>query len=243
MQNAVIVAAARTAVGRAPRGSLRTTRPDDMAAVVLRALVDRAGIQPELVEDVALGCAFPEAEQGMNVGRIAVMRAGFPDTVTGQTINRFCSSGLQTIASAAQQIMSGMGDSLIAGGVESMSMVPMIGNRFSANPTLALEHPAVYIGMGLTAENVARKHEVSRQEQDAYALRSHRRAAAAQDEGRFADEVVPLQIQIRTGHGGDVLEESFEFDKDEGIRRGTSAKALAPAPSCLSRQRVHYCRK
>ena len=226
MRNAVIVAAARTAVGKAPKGSLRTTRPDDMAAEVIKAVVARAGIEAGEVEDVLLGCAFPEAEQGMNVARIAAMRAGMPETVCGQTVNRFCSSGLQTIASAAQQIMAGMGDVIIAGGVESMSHVPMIGNKFVANPTLAAEHPGVYIGMGLTAENVASQYGVSRDDQDAFALRSHQRAAAAQDAGKFADEIVPLDIAMKLGAGAGVNEMNFVFDQDEGIRRDTSLAAL-----------------
>ncbi len=227
MQNAVIVSAVRTAVGRAPRGSLRTMRPDDMAATVIKTVVARAGIDASEIEDVNLGCAFPEAEQGMNVARIAALRAGLPETVCGQTTNRFCSSGLQTIASAAQQIMAGMGNSIIAGGVESMSMVPMIGNKFVANPTLAEAYPAVYISMGLTAENVARQYEVSRAEQDTFALRSHQRAAAAQTTGKFADEIVPLHVEIKAGSGSTVQETSFTFDQDEGIRRDTSAEALA----------------
>lgn len=227
MRNAVIVSAARTAVGKAPRGSLRTTRPDDMAATVIKAVIERAGIEAGDVEDVILGCAFPEAEQGMNMARIALLRAGLPETVCGQTVNRFCSSGLQTIATAAQQIMAGMGDVLIAGGAESLSMVPMIGNKFSANPVLAEEYPGVYIGMGLTAENVARQYEISREEADAFALRSHQRAAAAQDAGKFAEEVVPLQVTIKTGNGSKVQESSYTFDKDEGIRRDTSADGLA----------------
>ncbi len=187
----------------------------------------RAGIDGSEVEDVNLGCAFPEAEQGMNVARIAALRAGLPETVCGQTTNRFCSSGLQTIASAAQQIMAGMGEAIIAGGVESMSMVPMVGNKFVANPTLAEEYPGVYIGMGLTAENVARQYDVSRAEQDAFALRSHQRAAAAQSSGKFADEIVPLQVTIKAGTGATVEETSFTFDQDEGIRRDTSSDALA----------------
>ncbi len=227
MGNAVIVAAARTAVGKAPRGSLHTVRPDDMAAAVIQAVIQRAGIDPEEVEDVILGCAFPEAEQGMNVARIAVLRAGLPETVAGQTVNRFCSSGLQTIATAAQQIMAGMGDVIIAGGVESMSMVPMIGHKFMANPTLAQEHPGVYLGMGLTAENLARKYGISREDQDAFALRSHRRAAAAQDAGKFDAEIVPLPVTVRVGVGSQVEESHFIFDRDEGIRRDTSAEALA----------------
>ncbi len=227
MRNAVIVSAARTAVGKAPRGSLRTLRPDDMAAEVFKAVIERAGIEPGEVEDIALGCAFPEAEQGMNVARIAAMRAGLPDSVCGQTVNRFCSSGLQTVAAAAQQIMAGMGDVIIAGGVESMSRVPMVGNKFVANPSLALEHPGVYIGMGLTGENVARQYEVSREEQDAFALRSHQRAAAAQDAGKFAAEIVPLNVCLKSGSGSSVKETSYIFDQDEGIRRDSSAEGLA----------------
>jgi len=227
MQNAVIVAAVRTAVGRAPRGSLRTMRPDDMAATVIKMVIARAGIDASEIEDVNLGCAFPEAEQGMNVARIAALRAGLPETVCGQTTNRFCSSGLQTIASASQQIMAGMGESIIAGGVESMSMVPMVGNKFVANLALAEEYPGVYIGRGMTAENVARQYEVSREEQDAFALRSHQRAAAAQAKGKFVDEIVPLSVTLKTGSGSTVQESSFTFDQDEGIRRDTSADALA----------------
>ena len=227
MRNAVIVAAARTAVGKAPRGRLRTTRPDDMAADMIKAVVERAGVEPHLVEDVVLGCAFPEAEQGMNVARIALLRAGLPETVCGQTVNRFCSSGLQTIATAAQQIMAGMGDVIIAGGAESMSMVPMVGNKFTANPVLAEEYPGVYIGMGLTAENVAREYGISRADADAFALRSHQRAAAAQDAGRFDAEIAPVQVTLKTGNGADVEAQTFQFARDEGVRRDTSAEALA----------------
>jgi len=227
MQNAVIVAAARTAVGKAPKGTLRTTRPDDLAAVVIKAVIDRAGIEAKEVEDIALGCAFPEAEQGMNMARIAALRAGLPESVCGQTINRFCSSGLQTVATAAMQIMAGMGESIIAGGAESMSMVPMIGNKFVANPTLAEEYPGAYVGMGLTAENVARQYEVSREEQDAFALRSHQRAAAAQDSGKFGDEIVPVPVSAKLGEGSTVKTLQLTFDQDEGIRRDSSADALA----------------
>ena len=227
MRNAVIVAAARTAVGKAPKGTLRAVRADDMAAAVVQAIVERSGIDPAAVEDLVLGCAFPEAEQGMNVARIVALRAGLPDSVCGQTVNRFCSSGLQTIATAAQQIMAGMGDVIIAGGVESMSSVPMIGNKFVANPTLAEQYPGVYLGMGLTAENVARKYGVSREDQDAFALRSHQRAAAAQAEGRFSSQIVPLQVDLALGNGSSVQERSFVFDTDEGVRRDTSMEALA----------------
>ncbi len=228
MTSAVIVSAARTAVGKAPRGTLRTTRPEDMAAAVIGAVVERApAVDPQEIDDVIMGCAMPEAEQGMNVARIASLRAGLPVEVPAQTVNRFCSSGLQTIALAAQQVMSGMGEAVIAGGVETMSMVPMSSNKFMANPTLAKEHPGVYIGMGLTAENLARQYEVTREEQDAFALRSHKRAAAAQEAGKFDDEIVPLEVEITLGEGGETQTYRTTFDKDEGIRRDSSAEALA----------------
>ncbi len=227
MRNAVIVAAARTAVGKAPKGMLRTTRPDEMAAAVVNAVVERAGIDKNEVEDIVLGCAFPEAEQGMNLARIVALRAGMPVTTAGQTVNRFCSSGLQTIATASQQIMVGMGDVIIAGGVESMSMVPMIGNKFVPNPYLASEYPGVYLGMGLTAENVARQYEITREDQDAFALRSHQRAAAAQAAGKFDAEIVPLEIVMKVGEGSEVKEIRTVFQQDEGVRRDTSLEALA----------------
>lgn len=227
MRNAVIVAAARTAVGKAPKGTLRTTRPDEMAAAVVNAAVERAGIDKNEVEDIVLGCAFPEAEQGMNMARIVALRAGMPVTTAGQTVNRFCSSGLQTIATAAQQIMAGMGDVIIAGGAESMSMVPMIGNKFVPNPYLASEYPGVYLGMGLTAENVARQYEITREDQDAFALRSHQRAAAAQAAGKFDAEIVPLEVVMKVGEGSEVKEIRTVFQQDEGVRRDTSLEALA----------------
>ena len=228
MTSAVIVSAARTAIGKAPRGTLRTTRPEEMAAAAVRAVMERApAVDAAAIDDVILGCAMPEAEQGMNVARIASLRAGFPVEVPAQTVNRFCSSGLQTIALAAQQIMSGMGEAVIAGGVETMSQVPMSSNKFMANPTLAKEHPGVYIGMGQTAENLARQYEVTREEQDAFALRSHQRAAAAQDAGKFDDEIVPLEVEITLGEGGGVQTYRTTFDRDEGIRRDSSVEALA----------------
>lgn len=227
MPNAVIVSAARTAVGKAPRGTLRTARPEDMAAAVIRAVVDRApGLDPKEIEDVILGCAMPEAEQGMNVGRIAALRAGLPVDVPAQTINRFCSSGLQSIALAAQQIMAGMGEVVIAGGVETMSRVPMSSNKFMANPTLAQEYPGVYLGMGLTAENVARQYEISREEQDAFALRSHQRAATAQDGGYFNEQIVPLDVSVTSGEGSDSRTVETVFAADEGIRRDSTIEAL-----------------
>ena len=228
MTSAVIVSAARTAIGKAPRGTLRTTRPEEMAAAAVRAVLERApAVDAADIDDVILGCAMPEAEQGMNVARIASLRAGLPVEVPAQTVNRFCSSGLQTIALAAQQIMSGMGEAVIAGGVETMSQVPMSSNKFMANPTLAKEHPGVYIGMGQTAENLARQYEVTREEQDAFALRSHQRAAAAQDAGKFDDEIVPLEVEITLGEGGSVQTYRTTFDRDEGIRRDSSVEALA----------------
>ncbi|MBX3049956.1 MAG: acetyl-CoA C-acyltransferase [Caldilineaceae bacterium] len=227
MPNAVIVSAARTAVGKAPRGSLRTARPEDMAAAVIAAVVERApGLDPKEIEDVILGCAMPEAEQGMNVGRIAALRAGLPVDVPAQTVNRFCSSGLQSIALAAQQIMAGMGEVVLAGGVETMSRVPMSSNKFMANPTLAQEHPGVYLGMGLTAENVARQYEISREEQDAFSLRSHQAAAAAQDAGYFNDQIVPLNVSVTTGEGSESRTVETVFAADEGIRRDSSIEAL-----------------
>jgi acetyl-CoA acyltransferase len=227
MRNAVIVSAARTAVGKAPKGTLRTLRPDEMAAAVVNAVVERAGIDKHEVEDIVLGCAFPEGEQGMNMARIVALRAGMPVTTAGQTVNRFCSSGLQTIATAAQQIMAGMGDVIIAGGAESMSMVPMIGNKFVPNPYLASEYPGVYLGMGLTAENVAKQYGVSREDQDAFALRSHQRAAAAQAAGKFDAEIVPLEVVVKVGEGSQVKEIRTVFQQDEGVRRDTSMEALA----------------
>ena len=229
MTSAVIVSAARTAIGKAPRGTLRTTRPEEMAAAAIEAVLERApAVDAADIDDVIMGCAMPEAEQGMNVSRIASLRAGLPVEVPAQTVNRFCSSGLQTIALAAQQIMSGMGETVIAGGVETMSQVPMSSNKFMANPTLAKEHPGVYIGMGLTAENLARQYEVTRAEQDAFALRSHQRAAAAQDAGKFDDEIVPLEVEITLGEGGSTQTYKTIFDRDEGIRRvgDSSAEAL-----------------
>lgn len=237
MQDAVIVAAARTAVGKAPRGALRTTRPDDLAAAVVAEAVRRApGLDPAMVEDVILGCAMPEAEQGLNVARIAAQRAGLPDTVSGMTVNRFCSSGLQTIALAAQQVMSGMAEVVIAGGVESMSMVPMTGNKFAPNPYLAVHDPAVYIGMGLTAENVARKYDVSRADQDAFAYRSHMNALRAQQAGLFAAEIVPIEVEQVELNGAGSHARSFSFAQDEGPRADTSPEALAKLKPAFAAQ-------
>jgi acetyl-CoA acyltransferase len=228
MKEAVIVTAVRTPVGKAPRGALRTVRPDDLAATAIRAAVERTpGLEPTQIEDVILGCAMPEAEQGMNVARIATFRAGLGYQVPAQTVNRFCSSGLQAIALGAQQIMSGMGSIIVAGGTESMSMVPMAGNDFAPNPWLAENYPAVYMSMGLTAENLAREFHISRDDADAFAYRSHRRAIAAQDKGLFEKEIVPVEVE-RVVAGVSGPERSVRpFTADEGPRRDTSEEALA----------------
>ena len=224
MNEAVIVAGLRTAVGKAPRGSLRTTRPDDMAAEVIRSLIAKnPQIRPEDVDDVIMGCATPEGESGTNVARIAALRAGLPDSVPAVTVNRFCSSGSQTIAMAAERIMAGMAGTIVAGGTESMSMVRG-NNRFRPNPSLVEERPDVYLSMGLTAENVARKYGVSREEADAFSFRSHQRALAAQEAGRFADDgIVPLEVEITDAKNS----QRFTFDKDEGPRADTTEAALA----------------
>src|SRR3984893_6969810 len=193
MNDAVIVSAVRTAVGKAPSGSLRGTRPDDLGAAVIAEALRRApGLEPREIDDVILGCAMPEGEQGLNVARIASLRAGIPVEASAVTINRFCSSGLQAIAFAAERIICGFASAIVAGGTESMSLVPMTGNKFSPNPTLADVYPDVYLSTGLVAENHARESGISRAEQDGFALRSHQRAVAAIDAGRFADEIVPV---------------------------------------------------
>ena len=228
MKEAVIVSAVRTAVGRAKRGTLANVRPDEMAAAAIKEALNRAdAVQAEDVEDVIMGCAMPEAEQGMNVARISLLRAGLPHTVPGQTINRFCSSGLQTIANAAERIMAGFGTCIIAGGVESMSMIPMTSNKFAPNPWLAENYPEVYVSMGQTAENVAKKYGISRQDQDAFGYRSHRRAIAAQDAGRFKDEIVPLAFEQVVLENGKAVTKQIVFDADEGPRRDTSLEAMA----------------
>jgi acetyl-CoA acyltransferase len=230
MQDAVIVSATRTAVGRAPNGALKTVRPDEMAAAVISETLRRAsGVEPSDVEDVILGCAMPEAEQGLNVARIASLRAGVPVSASAVTINRFCSSGLQAIAYAGERIMCGFANTVVAGGTESMSMVPMGGNKVSPNPALVDSYPDVYLSTGLVAENHARESHISREEQDAFALRSHQRAIAAIDAGRFADEVTPLTYRIvAPGNGnGKPASRELTFAVDEGPRRDTSAQALA----------------
>ena len=230
MQDAVIVAAARTAVGKAPNGSLRTVRPDDMAAAAIGEVLRRApGVQPSEIDDVILGCAMPEAEQGLNVARIASLRAGIPVEASAVTVNRFCSSGLQSIAYAAERVMCGFSRAIVAGGTESMSMVPMGGNKVSPNPTLVDSYPDVYLSTGLVAENHAREHGISREEQDAFALRSHQRALAAIESGRFTEEVVPLTFKTLAPVNGNGRPQAHDvtFSQDEGPRRDTSMAALA----------------
>jgi len=229
MKEAVIVAGARSAVGKAGRGTLRETRPDDFGAAVLKATLDRVpGLDPSAIDDVILGCATPEAEQGTNLARILALRAGLPTTVSGQTVNRFCSSGLQAIAIAAQGIQTGSYEVAVAGGVESMSRLPMGGYNISPNPYLAEHYPQAYIGMGHTAEEVANRFGVSREDQDAFALRSHQFAAAAIDSGRFRAQTVPLEVLLTELDGdGRPRQVKRVFAEDEGVRRETSLEALA----------------
>lgn len=229
MREAVIVTIARTAVGRAKKGSLVQTRADDLGKAVLEAVVERTpGLKKEDAEDVIIGCAMPEGEQGLNFARIMSLYAGFPNTVPALTINRFCSSGLQAIAFAAERIMLGAADVIIAGGVESMSHVPMTGFKVSPNPRIVEEMPEVYISMGHTAENVAERFGVSREDQDRFALRSHQKAAKAIAEGKFKDEIVPIAAKLTAvDDRGKVSTRSFTFDTDESVRPDTTLQALA----------------
>lgn len=228
MKEAVIVSSVRTAIGRAPRGKLRYTRPEYMGSVAVTEAIARAkGLDLAEIEDVILGCSFPEAEQGMNLGRIVALQAGLPDSVPGQTVNRFCSSGLQSIALAAERIMCGFADVIVAGGVESMSMVPMGGNKLAPSPVLAEKHIETYTPMGITAENVAQRYNISREDQDKFGLASQQKAAAATKEGRFKAEIVPMEIVNRSvGPDNKIVEEKFTFDIDEGIR-DTNIEALS----------------
>jgi acetyl-CoA acyltransferase len=229
MRDAVIVSAVRTAVGKAPKGTLRDTRPDEMGAAVIVEAVSRAeGLEKAEVEDVIMGCAMPEAEQGMNVARAAAIRAGLPVETSAMTINRFCSSGLQSIAIAADRIRTGSAEVIVAGGLETMSMIPMGGHIIRPNPYLVEHYPDFYLNMGLATENVARKYEVTREEQDAFALRSHRRAAAAQDEGKFDEEIVPLKVTFEElNEKGRKTTREVTFTRDEGVRRDTDEGSLA----------------
>ncbi len=230
MKDAVIVSAVRTAVGRAPKGTLNVMRPDDMAATAIAEALARApGLEKADIEDVIMGCAMPEGEQGLNVARIASLRAGVPISASAVTVNRFCSSGLQAIAYGAERIMLGQGQVAIGGGTESMSMVPMGGNKVSPNPTLVETYPDVYLSTGLVAENHANRSQISREEQDAFALRSHQRAIAAIESGKFKDEIVPLMVKVvdPATNGGKPKTREITFAVDEGPRRDTSLQALA----------------
>ncbi|MED5016425.1 acetyl-CoA C-acetyltransferase [Paenibacillus chibensis] len=228
MREAVIVSMARTAIGRAKKGSLAQTRADDLGKAVLEAVIDRApGLNKEDVEDIIIGCAMPEGEQGLNFARIMSLYAGFPVTVPALTINRFCSSGLQAIAFAAERVMLGSAEVVIAGGVESMSHVPMTGFKVSPNPKLVADMPEVYMGMGHTAEEVAERFGISREDQDRFAARSHEKAAKAIAEGKFTDEIIPVQVELKTvDDKGKVQAKSFTFQMDEGVRADTTPEVL-----------------
>lgn len=227
MREAVIVAGARTPVGRAKKGSLANVRPDDLGALVVKETLRRAGNYEGNIDDLIIGCAMPEAEQGLNMARNIGALAGLSYEVPAMTINRFCSSGLQTIATGAEKIMLGHADTIIAGGAESMSMVPMTGHVMRPNARLAETAPEYYMGMGHTAEAVARKYGITREEQDSFAVRSHQRAAKALQEGKFADETVPVDVTLRSiGADHKLVEKSFQFTQDEGVRPGTTIEVL-----------------
>ena len=227
MREAVIVAGARTPIGRSKKGTLANTRPDDFGAVVVKETLKRAGYEGP-IDDLIMGCAMPEAEQGMNVARLVGALAGLPDSTPAITVNRFCSSGLQTIAYAAERIMLGHSKAIIAGGTESMSMIPMTGNTVRLNPKLAEDAPQYYISMGHTAEEVANRYGVSREDQDAFAVRSHELAEKAIKEGKFKDEIVPVEvIEYYVDENNKLQEKKRVFDTDEGVRPGTTVETLA----------------
>ncbi|MGE0452999.1 MAG: acetyl-CoA C-acyltransferase [Vicinamibacteria bacterium] len=233
MREAVIVSAVRTAVGKAGKGTLRNVRPDDMAAAAITAALGRVpAVEAGMVEDVVLGCAMPEAEQGMNVARIASLLAGLPHTVSAMTINRFCSSGLQAIALAVDAVAAGRVEVAVAGGTESMSLIPMGGHKIAPNPTLLERYPDAYLGMGLTAELVAQKFGITREQSDAFSLASHQKALAAIEAGRFKDEIVPLTVALPSENGG--TPKTIVFDTDEGPRKDTTAQALAKLKPAFS---------
>ena len=227
MREAVIVAGKRTAVGKSKRGTTRNYRSDDMTAAVIRQLMADTGLDPALVDDVVIGCAMPEGAQGLNFGRTIALLSGLPPSVPGMTVNRFCSSGLQTIALAAERIIANGADCIIAGGAETMSKVPMTGYRINPNPTMVTEMPEIYMGMGLTAEQVTVEYGVTRQEQDEFALHSHLKAAKAQAAGKFDAEIVPLEIEEVTAGPNGPERQTFLFDKDEHLRPETTLAALA----------------
>lgn len=228
MQEAYVVAAVRTAIGKAPRGSLRNTRPDDLAATAIKGALSRVpGLDPKQIEDVVLGCAMPEGEQGMNVARIAVLRAGLPVDIPAATVNRMCASGLEAIAIIAQRIQTGQIDVGIAGGAESMSMVPMEGYIFKPNPTLAREYPDAYLGMGLTTENLVEQYGLTREQADEFSFKSHQNALMAQEAGVFEGEIVPVEVREKTlNASGMPVETKGVFQTDEGPRADTSLEAL-----------------
>jgi acetyl-CoA acyltransferase len=227
-RDAVIVAAARTPVGRAKRGGLATVRPDEMAALVIRDLLNRApALDPAEIDDVILGCAFPEGEQGLNMARTVALRAGLPFTVSGETINRYCSSGSQSIAHAAFAIMSGQMEVAVAGGAESMSLIPMVGYKFAPNPYFANEAPDVFTAMGLTAENVAERYSISREDQDAFALKSNQLASKTVSSGLFDPELVPVDVEVTEVVDGKQVKRQFKVTRDEGPRADTSMEALS----------------
>jgi len=229
MKEAVIVSAVRTPVGKAKRGGLATVRPDEMAATTIQALLKRTpNLDPAEIEDVVIGCAFPEGEQGLNMARMISLRAGLPDTVPAETINRYCSSGVQSIAHVANAIQSGQIEVGLAGGVESMSMVPMMGYKFSANPHFAQDLPHYYTNMGLTAENVSVKYDVSREDQDEFSLKSHQKAANAVNSGIFDPELVPLDVEVtELDENEKPVKKNFKVKRDEGPRADTNIEALS----------------
>lgn len=227
MKTAYILASYRTPGCRAKKGKLKDMRPDDLAAAAIAGLVERTGVDPTQIDDVLIGCAFPEGEQGMNMARIATLKAGLPYMVPAQTINRFCSSGLQSIALAAERIIAGFADCIIAGGAESMTMVPMAGNKYSANPTLAAEWPEAFASMGITAELVADRYQINRHDQDAFAVKSHTKAAEAIQAGRFEDEIIPVEIEKTRIDKNKVRTEKELISIDDGVRADTSLEGLA----------------
>ena len=229
MKEAVLASAVRTAVGKAPKGSLRNTRPDDLAAAAIKEAVNRVdGLNPAEIEDVIMGCAFPEAEQGMNVARTAMIAAGLPVETSAMTVNRYCSSGLQAIALAADRIATGAADVIVAGGLETMTMIPMGGNKLRPNPAIVDTYPDYYLNMGLTAENLANKYEITREQADEFSFRSHQKAVAAIDAGNFKNEIVPFTVRVdELDEKGRVRSKQVVFETDEGPRRDTSLESLA----------------
>src|SRR3954453_8020846 len=228
MREVIIASSVRTPVGRAYKGTLRATRPDELAAVAIKGALERVPeLDPKEIEDVILGCAMPEAEQGMNVARIASLRAGLPVETSAITINRFCSSGLQAIANAAERIMAGAAEVMVAGGTESMSMIPMGGNKISPNPWLVEHDPDAYLSMGLTAERLAKRFSITREAADEFSLRSHQKAKAAIQAGKFEEETVPVPVSVTVPNGSKPKRQEIAFKVDEGRRADTSLEALA----------------